>query len=251
MKRAVHILPTRAEVEGGDAPKTLAEAVYRRFRQDILWGKLAPGAPLRFDELKRTYNVGISPLREALSRLASERLVTLSGQRGFRVAPLTAEDVLDTMEVRLVIESEALTRSIHPGSLPWETRVVGSFHALSRIELPDGPGEQAEVWAKHHREFHIALLAGCGSSWLTHFAGSLFDQAERHRILTLHDAAVDPDRDAAGEHKRIMEAALSGNTKAAVAALDYHYRRTAEVVVRALTKRTEGAGAAAAQLERA
>jgi GntR family carbon starvation induced transcriptional regulator len=249
MKRAVQSIPTHAEVEGNDPPKTLAEAVYRRFRQDILWGKLAPGAPLRSDELKRTYNVGISPLREALSRLASERLVTLSGQRGFRVAPLTADDVIDTMETRLVIESEALTRSIHPGSIPWETRLVGSFHALSRIDVPEGPGEHAEIWAKHHRDFHMALLAGCGSSWLNYFAGSLFDQAERHRILTINEA--EGDRDAAGEHRRIMEAALSGNIKAAVAALDYHYRTTAEVVVRTLNSRAPVAGAEVARLKRA
>ena len=54
-------------------------------------------------------------------RLVSERLVTLVGQRGFRVAPLSAYDVEDTMATRLVIEGEALTRSIERGDMAWET----------------------------------------------------------------------------------------------------------------------------------
>ena len=93
-------------------PRTIAKSIYRRLRQDILWGRFAPGSPLRSDQLRARYDVGISPLREALTRLASERLVTAVGQRGFRVAPLTAYDVEDTMATRLVIEGEALARSI-------------------------------------------------------------------------------------------------------------------------------------------
>ena len=85
--------------------RTIAESTYRRIRQDILWVRFAPGSPLRSDELRARYGVGISPLREALTRLASERLVTSVGQRGFRVAPLTAYDVEDTMATRILIES--------------------------------------------------------------------------------------------------------------------------------------------------
>lgn len=225
-------LPVDKEIE---PPKTLSEAVYRRFRQDILWGKLAPGAPLRSSELRRDYDVGISPLREALSRLVSEKLVVLSGQRGFRVAPLAADDVLDTMETRIVIESEALARSIHSGSLAWETGVVTSFHSLSRMKPAGGLGEQAEAWSKLHRKFHLSLLAGCESRWMMSLAEAFFDHAERHRITAIEDSTG--DRDTIAEHRRIMEASLDGNVKAAVAALDYHYRRTAEHVVKSISTR--------------
>lgn len=216
-----------------EPPKTLAEAVYRQFRQDILWGKLAPDAPLRASELQKHYGVGISPLREALTRLASEKLVILTGQRGFRVAPLTIEDVFDTMEMRIVLESEALTRSIHSGGLPWESGVVSSSHALSRIAPPKGPGEQTEVWAKLHRKYHLSLLAGCGSRWMIDLSSSLYDHAERHRIIAIQEA--DDGRDTIAEHRRLTEAVLAGNVKAAVAALDYHYRSTAEKVASSLS----------------
>jgi GntR family transcriptional regulator, carbon starvation induced regulator len=217
----------------------MAEAVYRRFRQDIVWGKLPPDTPLRSDELRQTYGIGISPLREALSRLVSEQLVTSLGQRGFRVAPLTMDDVTDVLETRLVIEAEALARSIRSSELMWERDVVSSFHVLSRIPLPKGPGEQAETWAMHHRSFHMALLSGCNSRWMVSLAGALFDQAERHRLVVFRAPESVSKRDPAAEHRQIMEAALAGNVKAAIAALGYHYRTTADQVLRELTNRKD------------
>jgi GntR family transcriptional regulator, carbon starvation induced regulator len=233
MKRSV--ASVSKPVESEEAPRTLAESIYRRLRQDILWGVLAPGEPLRSDELRSGYAVGISPLREALSRLLAERLVTAVGQRGFRVAPLIIADVIDTMETRLVIEREALARSIQLGDVAWETGIVATFHALSRIPIPKRPGSQAEIWASHHRQYHRALLAACGSRWLVELSGLLFDQAERHRILR---ARIGPlpklTRDVAAEHKQIFDAVIGRNVRKAVRALDRHYRTTSEQIVAVL-----------------
>jgi len=234
MKRAV-----AKAVESRDATsnefRTLGEAVYTRLRQDIVWGHLPPGAPLRSDNLREAYGIGISPLREALSRLVAERLVTTVGQRGFRVAPLTTADVADTMETRVLIEGEALVRSIRRGDIAWETRVVASFHALSRVPVPNRAGTSAELWFRHHRQFHLALLDACGSPWLLELAGLLFDQAERHRAVR---ARIAPRpklvRDTAAEHKKICDAALARNPKAALRVLDRHYRTTANQVLAAL-----------------
>jgi GntR family carbon starvation induced transcriptional regulator len=239
MKRSVAIQTSSTAADSSiaveAAPKTLGEAIYWRLRSDIVWGKLPPGAPLRSDELRATYDVGISPLREALSRLAVEQLVTTVGQRGFRVAPITSADVLDVMETRLVIEREALMRSIKLGELGWETNLVASFHALSRLPIPHGPGDDAETWAKHHRQFHMALLAACGSKWQLRLAGLLFDQAERYRVVrAINVSAPKLIRDTIAEHKQILDAALARNAKATVAALEKHYRATTEQVLSSL-----------------
>ena len=235
MKRSV--AEAAAEPDHNGMPRTIAESVYRRLRQDILWGRFIPGSPLRSDELRTRYNVGVSPLREALTRLASERLVTVVGQRGFRVAPLTAYDVEDTMATRLVIEGEAIARSIERGDIAWETAVVAAFHALSRHPIPKGPGPSTEVWAIHHRQFHMALLSACGSRWHMELAGLLFDQAERHRILrSKFGSQKILKRDTVREHKQIFEATLSRDIKTAVRALGKHYQATAEQVVSVLAR---------------
>ena len=153
MKRSVSEA-RRGQVATDDLPRTVAESTYQRLRQDILWGRFAPGSPLRSDELRSRYDVGISPLREALTRLTSERLVTSIGQRGFRIPPLTAYDVEDTTRTRIVIEREALASSIENGDIRWETAVVAAFHALSRNPIPNAfstkPTAPARL-AKIHR----------------------------------------------------------------------------------------------------
>lgn len=245
MKRSI-VQVTESEAAGSDVPRTVAEAVYQRLREDIVWNRLPPNAALRSDELRATYGVGVSPLREALSRLVAEHLVTTVGQKGFRVAPVTAAGVVDIMETRLVIEKEALMRSLRGGDLAWETEVVASYHGLSRVAIPRGPGDDVESWARHHRRFHMSLLSACGSHWLFEFAKLLFDQAERHRAIR---ARLVPrpklNRDIAAEHKKIFEAVLARDAKAAVSALDGHYRKTAEHVTAALghVPRVNSAGA--------
>jgi DNA-binding GntR family transcriptional regulator len=221
------------DIVGAEAPRTLAETVYRQLRSDIVWGRLAPTTPLRSDELRKTYAVGISPLREALSRLVAERLVTAVGHRGFRVAPLTPADVIDTMETRLVIEREALARSIKGGDITWEKTVVACFHALSRDPTPRGPGPEAQRWAKHHQEFHMSLLAACGSPWQLELASMFFEQAERHRLWALTQIKTQSrmKRDVSGEHRKLFEMAMQRNVDAAAGALDRHYRETAQQVV--------------------
>ena len=148
--------------------------------------------------------------------------MTSVGQRGFRVAPLTAYDVEDTMQTRIIIEQEALIRSIRHGDMAWETTLVAAFHALSRHPVPKEPGPATENWAVFHRQFHMALLSACGSQWLMELAGLLFDQAERQRILRTKFGPQRSKRDTAREHKQIFEAAISRDAKAAVRALDSH-----------------------------
>ncbi len=97
MKRAA--LPV-AEEEGIEGARTLGEVAYRRLHADIVMVRLEPDQPLRFDALKAHYGLGVSPLREALSRLAEERLVTTVGQRGFRVAPMSLDEMWEMTRLR-------------------------------------------------------------------------------------------------------------------------------------------------------
>jgi hypothetical protein len=75
--------------------KTLAEGAFFEIKSDILRSRFPPGYWLRLDELRETYGISISPLREALSRLIATGLVTAEGQRGFRVAEMSSENLID------------------------------------------------------------------------------------------------------------------------------------------------------------
>ena len=84
------------ETEGGpSAAITRTSAVYEQLRREIIQGTLLPGEKLRIEVLRTRYKVGGTPLREALNRLSTEGLVTQFEQRGFRVTPVSADDLLE------------------------------------------------------------------------------------------------------------------------------------------------------------
>ena len=131
--------------EGAGEPATLGEAAYQRLRADIVVGVFEAGKPLRLEALRQRYGLSFSPLREALMRLQSERLVISTALRGFSVAPLSREEMMDATETRILIECEALRRSMRNGDDDWEAGIVAAFHSLglqverqSRIGRQDG-----------------------------------------------------------------------------------------------------------------
>lgn len=119
--------------------------MFEKLRADILSSRLAPGMKLRFDDLRNTYGVGLSPLREALSRLAESRLVVSTGQRGFRVPSISIDDILDIAMVRKEIEGFALSLSIKQGDDAWEARLVGAHHRIALLEKA-GRTVPEDVW---------------------------------------------------------------------------------------------------------
>jgi len=83
------------DLEGGPSiAVTRTRAIYERLRREIIQGTLLPGEKLRIEVLRTRYNVGGTPLREAMNRLSTEGLVTQSDQRGFRVTPVSADDLV-------------------------------------------------------------------------------------------------------------------------------------------------------------
>lgn len=214
---------------GRTAPKTLTDQAYQQLRDDIIHGHLAPSTKLRIEPLRKHYGVGATPLREALSRLSADGFVTIEGQRGFKVADMTPEDLEDITNLRVVLENQALTQSIRKGDDAWEANVVAAFHKLSKIETSDGERDIPE-WESRNSEFHSALTASCRSQWLRRFHTILYDQHKRYRNLARSD--TESTRDLHVEHKAIYEAALKRDVEAACKANEFHIRETAEVVQR-------------------
>jgi DNA-binding GntR family transcriptional regulator len=212
---------------------SLTHDVYQRLRADLLACRVRPGTQLRLGALCRELGVSLSAVREALSRLTAEGLVTAEPQRGFRAAPISAEDLRDLTEARVEIEQLCLRRAIAQGGLAWEEALLAVHHRLSRTPMqePDDPGLVAEAWAEAHRGFHEALVAACDSAWLLRIRALLFAQSERYRRLSLPLARA--ERDLGQEHRAILEAALARDADAACTALADHLRLTSRILLEA------------------
>ncbi len=206
------------------------QAVYERIRKDVIAGRLAPGYRLKINELSGALAVSLGAVREALSRLTSEGLVVAEPQRGFRVAPISLEDLRDLTMARVEIEGLCLRRAIASGDLAWESGVVAAFHALSRTEVStaDGGGAPGEAWVTAHAAFHRALVAACGSPWLLRLRETLYAQSERYRQLSLSGGTA--GRDIGAEHQEIVSAVLRREADEAAALLAAHFEKTSSVL---------------------
>lgn len=211
-------------------PKTLTDQAYQLLREDIVHGKFEPGEKLGIEFLKRTYEVGATPLREALYQLSADGFVQVQGQRGFRVADMSLEELADITDLRVVLEGMALTQSIENSDDEWESRVVATFHHLTKAESQPDPDIQE--WEVRNREFHLALVSCCHSPWLMRFHEILYDQHKRYRNLARIDRST--RRNVHDEHIAIFEAALAKNTKALCLANKGHIQTTADITSRIL-----------------
>ena len=168
-------------------PRTRAEDAVNRLRRDIVSGRLQPGVRLYFEKISKTYGIGTSPLREALVQLAAEGLAVAEGQKGFTVAPVLYDEMMDVANLRIHLETMALAKSIACGDEDWEADIVAACHRLTkatvRLESVRGAEQTAaqDDWERRHRGFHFALTAACESLWLLHFCDRLYDQIERYR----------------------------------------------------------------------
>ncbi|MFI5010933.1 MAG: GntR family transcriptional regulator [Hyphomicrobiales bacterium] len=204
-------------------PSTVTEAVYTRLRTDILVGEWRPDDRLKLDRLRQRYAASVNTLREALSRLVSEGLVANQGQRGFTVVGASLADLQDITEMRALLECHAARRSIERADLDWESRIVGAYHKLSKIEnlLASDPKRYAGLLETYNREFHNALIANCGSKWLLVFHGVMYDQSLRYRMLAFRVTDF-PREQSKREHKEILDAALARDADRLVKLLSAH-----------------------------
>lgn len=226
---------------------TLATDVLHRLREDIISCVLKPGDRLRFEALREIYGVSFSTLREALSRLASERLVVAEGQRGFVVAPISREDLLDVTDARVLVERECLRRAMTNGGNEWEAQILSAYHRLDRVEsrISDPRGVTAE-WDARHFDFHESLVAAANSPTLTEIRQSLFERARRYRRLSAMSRKT--PRAKGDDHRTLMEAVLSPDIPYALDLIERHIRETAQNLLSALESGAAPVGEGPAQL---
>jgi len=194
---------------------------YRRIRSDIIFGRLRPDQKLRLEALKEDYGVSVSTLREILSRLSSEGLVVAEGRRGFEVAPVSAAELRELAELRMLLEAHAMESSFASGDMEWEGRIVSAHHKLAAIEqlLSAGKAENA-LWKRYDEEFHQALISNCGSRSLMETHQRVFDRYFRYPVISADFRGNEPVE----QHRELLDCALRRDAAGAKAVLAVHLK---------------------------
>ena len=214
--------------------RTLAGDVYETLRSDILTCRVPPSSKIRINDVCSQLGVNLGAVREALSKLSSEGLVTSEAQKGFRVAPVSRQELLDLTSARIDIENLCLTEAIANGDVVWESQIVASLHHLSRLpeREPEDQARLSESWVVAHGAFHQALVDACRNVVKLRIRLSLYDQSERYRRLSV-PARGSKKRDTLVEHRSIASAALARDGPTVTTLMAEHLNKTTEILMKA------------------
>jgi DNA-binding GntR family transcriptional regulator len=213
------------------AAASRTQHAYDALRQELLECRFQPGQPLRIGDLCKRLEVSQGAVREALSRLTSEGLVEAQPQRGFRVTPVSVEDLRDLTNARSEIEQICLRQAIALGDVRWEARILAAFHELSRTPpLESGtPRRFNRRFVALHHSFFDVLVSACNSPWMGRVRQTL--QAHEFRYHG-HSPPPSPDeRDVIAELRDVMRATIERNADLACGLLDVHMRSSADRLV--------------------
>lgn len=214
------------------AAQTSVESLYESVKGAILDGHLHPGSRLRLGDIARRFESSAGVLREVLPRLAAEGLVESRAQLGYRVVSISAIDLEQITDCRLLVETDAFRRSVEAGDTEWEADVVAAAHLLARTSVAGDSGGLNPKWSAAHRRFHTVLLSACPNPRLQDLAVALRDQSEVYRHWSRSSGLLRAD-DVAREHAELADAAVAHDVDRAVSLLAHHLHRATDALLAA------------------
>lgn len=201
--------------------------VREKIRKDILEGRLPPGSQLRQDELAEKYGVSRIPVREALSHLQAEGLVILEPNRGAAVAPLSLEEVLEMLEIRIALECRALRLAI-------PNMVEADFQSAKKILSAYDRARTPAKWSELCWDFHHAIYAPANLPKLLAMIKDNYWNIGRFTRMQVSMAAGKerPQR----EHYELVNLCMAGDIEKAVGLLEEHIGYTQKSLTAAVRR---------------
>ena len=202
--------------------QTAQESVADRIRQLILEGHLKPGQRILQDDFASKLGVSRTPLREALHRLESEGLITMSAHRGASVAQFSIDDLQGIYAVRIALEGHAAFLAARRAT-PEEVDALET--QLRKMEPVLKNGNRAKL-LELNRNFHLGIYKTAKEPRLFDLITNYFDLADvyRHLYVTLA-----PDK--LVKHREILVTLRKHDAEAAERVTRGHLQETLEDLV--------------------
>jgi DNA-binding GntR family transcriptional regulator len=201
---------------------TKTDLAYRLIRAQILNGELAPETSLDQEVLARSLGLSTTPVREALRRLESERLVRTRAHRDTIVAPASVADLEEVYLVRLQLDPLAASLAAKNAS----QAVKDKLRELVRTPVRVNATEELDS----NRVLHREIYGACGNSVLVEILDRLWDQSDRFRMITISHSHT--SKLAAREHEAIVAAVCDGSSRLASTLMRQHVADSLERVRR-------------------
>ncbi|WP_415947449.1 GntR family transcriptional regulator [Streptomyces sp. KLOTTS4A1] len=193
-----------------------AERVYQHVKQAVLERRYEGGTLLTEGELAADVGVSRTPVREALLKLEVEGLIRLYPKKGALVLPVSAQEIADVVETRLLVEEHALRKAV-----PAPPQLIARLEELLAQQREQAAAGDYTAAAHSDRCFHAEIVRSGGNEILSRLYDQLRDRQLRMGIAVMHSH---PDRTAKtlAEHSEILQALRAGEAETAVAAVHRH-----------------------------
>ncbi len=150
-------------------PTLIRQLAAETLRSAIVTGALAPGERLVESSLAKRMGVSRPSIREALSQLAAEKIVTMTPNRGPTVATITWPEAESIYEVRALLEADAAARC---ATLATDDDVAHMRKSLHDFEQAL-PAYDVSILVASTAEFYAVLLRACGNPVIAEIIGGL------------------------------------------------------------------------------
>lgn len=188
------VYDTAMSTSGRSQVPAAGERAYQWAKERILDGRLEGGQLLSEGEIATAVDVSRTPVREAFLRLEVEGLLRLYPKRGALVVPVSAGEVAEVSEARILLESHAAGKIIAAGRGGAVADELSEF--LDEQRALDMPAQTAR-FSTVDRDFHAALVAAAGNGLVSQFYVGLRDRQVRisntalHRVPSRHQEILD------------------------------------------------------------
>lgn len=196
------------------ASQSLKQIVYEDLKRQIITCEILPGAVLTEEALCERLKASRTPVRDAVSRLEQEQLVTIHAKKGIFVNTVSLANVSELFEARLRIEPYAVE---HYGN-----RIRDDVYAeyISYFNMPHGEGN--EQYFKDDA-FHQMFVDATQNRYLIMFYSTVKDQMMRYRVLSAQDSRLE---DTNVEHREVARQCLRSNWHQAAEAMRAHIQNS-------------------------
>ena len=199
-----------------EAGVSLNELAYRRFKQALVTLSYKPGEYLNTAQVMNDLDMGRTPINQAIHRLANEGLLQVVPRKGVMVSPLSMDDALELIEVRLANEMLCMQLA----SQRITERQIATLTELNRqIEAASQERDRVRMMTLDH-EFHQELAQIAGNNMLADILSVLHARAQRFWASTL--SREGHMREVIDEHRAIIAALAAQDSAAAAEAAQAH-----------------------------
>jgi len=225
------VRPDLTEMGNGaksQARLSLAEQAYQTLKDAIITGTLRPGELIVERELAHRYQMGKTPIREALHALQQEGLVEAIPRAGYMVSAITTRDVQELFEVRSILETAAAGLAATNAN---EEELQHLWESAD-FEYTYGDWASYKAFLNANTEFHYRVAQASGNQHLAKIVLRLLENLERlfHIELDLRDSAAEMQ----AEHRTLVEALAERDSEKARQVMAEQIQKSRDRVMEAI-----------------